>query len=55
MRDPGAKKWLVKHDAMLLSIRIKQDEQLVSRLEEAVTIFKKDEVVQKRASISFNL
>ena len=51
VRDPGAKKWLVKHDAMLLSIRIKQDEQLVSRLEEAVTIFEKDEVVQKRASI----
>ena len=54
MRDPGTDKWLVRHDAMLL-IRIKQDEQLVSRLEEAVTIFKKDEVVQKRASISFNL
>ena len=50
MRDPGAEKWQVKHDAVLL-IRLKQDEQLVSRLEEAVIIFKKDEVVQKHVSI----
>ena len=35
----------------MLLIRVKQDEQLFSKLEEAVIISKKDKVVQKRVSI----
>jgi len=43
-------KWQPKHDTLLV-IRVKQDEQLFSKLEEAVIILKKDKVVQKRISI----
>ena len=43
-------KWQAKHEAVLV-IRVKQDEQLFSKLEGAVIISKKDKVVQKRVSI----
>ena len=45
----AGEKWQPKHDAVLV-IRVKQDEQLFSKLEEAVIISKKDKVVQKRVS-----
>jgi len=38
----------------VLVIRIKQDEQLVSKLEEAVIILKKDKVVHKRVSVIYS-
>ena len=46
----AGERWQAKHDAVLV-IRIKQHEQLVSKLEEAVITLKKDKVVQKRVSI----
>ena len=47
----AGEKWQAKHDAVrVLVIRVKQDEQLFSKLEEAVIISKKDKVVQKRVS-----
>jgi len=49
----AGERWQAKNDAVLL-IRVKQDEQLFSKLEEADIISKKDKVVQKRVSISFN-
>jgi len=46
----AGEKWQPKHDAVLV-IQVKQDEQLFSKLEEAVIISKKDKVIQKRVSI----
>jgi len=43
-------KWQAKHDTVLV-IWVKQDEQLVSKLEEAVIILKKAKVIQKRVGI----
>jgi len=45
----AGEKWQAKNDAVLL-IRVKQDEQLFSKLEEAVIISKKDKIVQKQVA-----
>jgi len=51
LRDQGfGRQWQAKRDAVLV-IWVKQDEQLVFKLEEAVIILKKAKVVQKRVSI----
>jgi len=43
-------KWQAKHDAVLV-MWIKQNEKLVSKMEEAVITLKKDKVVRKQVSI----
>ena len=53
IESSAGEKWQTKHNTVLV-IQAKQNELLVSKLEEVVKILKKDKVVQKRVSILNN-
>ena len=53
IESSAGEKWQTKYNTVLV-IQAKQNELLVSKLEEVVKILKKDKVVQKRVSILNN-